>query len=338
MNQALLFELQRRSAYPSITLLHSTEPGAAMRPVDASRLEDLVTDADRRLRGDVDDATRTSLVDALRRLVYEAAAGPATAAIAVCASPEFEAVVRLGSDVDTRTVVDRTFATRDMVADANRTASFRVVTVSDRTTRLLVGDRDRLVEVQDWHWPLVRADEESGETWRQRINLALTRELTSFDAPTVFAGVTHSINALVDASLLDPIGTVAGNHDRTPASELHASAWPVVGTWLRRDCEDALARLDLARGARVFAGGVDEVWGLAQDGRVELLVVEDDYRLAARTDGDHLAPVDNGDVAGAADDVVDELIEAVLRAGGDTVMVPSGELSDYDRIAAVLRY
>ena len=38
------------------------------------------------------------------------------------------------------------------------------------------------------------------------------------------------------------------------------------------------------------------------------------------------------------DDAVDELIEMVLRTGGDAVMVPDGELADHERLAAVLRY
>jgi hypothetical protein len=70
---------------------------------------------------------------------------------------------------------------------------------------------------------------------------------------------------------------------------------------------------------------------------VELLVVEDDYHLAARVGGQHLTP-EPAATAGTIDDVVDELIEIVRRSGGETVMVPPGELAEHDRIAAVLRY
>jgi hypothetical protein len=96
------------------------------------------------------------VVAALRSLLLEAALQPATRAVALCASPEYQAVVRLGREVRDRVVVDDTFATRDMVADLNRTAVFRVATVSDRKARVLIGDRNRLAEVRDDQWPLVR--------------------------------------------------------------------------------------------------------------------------------------------------------------------------------------
>jgi hypothetical protein len=88
----------------------------------------------------------------------------------------------------------------------------------------------------------------------------------------------------------------------------------------------------------MFAGGIDEVWDLANDGRVELLVVEDDYHLAARVAGRHLEPATDVHDADVMDDAVDELIEIVRRAGGEAIMVAPGELAERGRLAAVLRY
>lgn len=337
MNRALLAELQKLVAYPSVTLLHTTSSGPVMRDADVAQLTDLVREADDRLRGDVDDDTRHLIVGRLEQLVESAAQVRATRAVAICASQDHEAIVRLGRDVTTRVVIDHTFATRDMVADVGRTATFRVVTVSERKARLLVGDRDRLVEVDDETWPLVRDDDEGDATWRQAVNRAIAREQVSYDIPTVFAGVAHTVDGIVDAPV-EPAGTVPGNHDRTGHRPLHELAWPVIEQLLDGNGRQALARLDQARGARIFAGGVDEVWDLANDGRVELLVVEDDYQLAARVDAPHLVPAADVDGPDVVDDVVDELIETVLRSGGETVMVPPGELAGAGRLAAVLRY
>ena len=338
MNQALLTELQGLRAFPSVTLLLTTEPGGSMRPADTTTLLGLVDEADRRLQMDVDDTVREPLVDTLRRLATSASVERCTKGVAICASPDHEAIVRLGRHVRTRVVVDHTFATRDMVADANRTATFRVVTISEGTARLLVGDRDRLAEVQDWHWPLVRPDEDGAGGWSRRLGAALGRERRSFAVPTVLAGVTHTIRELVDEEAIDAIGVVPGNHDATTARRLHELAWPLVDEWLGRDGRHALARLDRARGARMFAGGIDEVWDLANDGRVELLVVEDDYHLAARVAGRHLEPATDLEATDVMDDVVDELIEIVRRAGGEAIMVAPGELAERGRLAAVLRY
>lgn len=338
MNRALLAELQRLTAYPSVTLLLDTSPADPMRDTDVRRLEAMVAEADRRLMGDVPDDARVAVVERLRALVLEAAIHPATRGVALCASPSYGAVVRLGREVRPRVVVDDTFATRDMVADLNRTAVFRVVTVSDRKARVLVGDRNRLVELRDAQWPMVRDELDSPTGWQRAVADAVAVECTDNAMPTVVAGVARTVRDVVRAAAITPIATVAGAHDRTGWAELHRLAWPLVIDWMRRDGARAMERLDEARSSRRFAGGIDEVWTLAHDGRVQLLVVEEDYDLPARLeDGRLIAAVDR-EAPGVIDDAVDELIEAVLRMGGETVIVPTDALAEHARVAAVLRY
>lgn len=338
MNRALLAELQRLTAYPSVTLLHTTTPADPMRDLDVRRLEAMIDEADRRMADDVPDADRAVVVERLRSLVIEAALQPATRAVAICASPSYQAVVRLGRDVRSRVVVDDTFATRDMVADLNRTAVFRVITVSDRKARVLVGDRNRLAELRDAQWPLVRDELDSPTGWQRAMADAIAIECADTPLPTVIAGVARTVRDVVKAAGISPIDSIGGAHDRTGWSELHRLAWPLVVDWMRRDGERAMRRLDEARSARRFAGGIDEVWTLAHDGRVQLLVVEEDFDHPARLVRGRLVAADDREAPGVIDDAVDELIEAVLRMGGEAVLVPADTLADHDRVAAVLRY
>lgn len=342
MNRALLADLQSRRAFPSITVLANTTPKAPLRGPERATLEQLVADADRRLGDLVSPELRRRLVDAARRLVEEYADEPAGRAIAICVSPEHEAVVRLGREVAERVVVDDTFATRDLVADLNRTAEFSVVTLSDRRVRWLLGDRHRLIEVrEEGRWPLIRDDEVGRDLWVRTV----VEQVRALDAerslPVVVAGVQRTVRTILDAVEAEVIGEVPGNHDRTTATELHHGAWPLVVDWLRSDREHAVERLEAARSTRRFAGGLDEIWPLAHEGRVELIAVEDGYAVAGRLDGDHIVRVDavsELDGADVIDDVLDELVETVMRFGGRAVMMGDGELADCDRVAAVLRY
>jgi hypothetical protein len=338
MNHALLAELQRLSAYPSVTVLLNTTPADPMRDDDVRRLDSLISDAERRLADDRDAVDRDRVVASLRALLLEAALQPATRAVALCASPDYRAVVRLGREVRDRVVVDDTFATRDMVADLNRTAVFRVITVSDRKARVLIGDRNRLAELRDDRWPLVRDEEESPTAWQRTMTDALEAECLGHDIPTVLAGVARTMRDVQRSIQRTPIATITGGHDRTGWAELHRLAWPLVVDWMRQDGQRAMQRLEDARGARRFAGGLDEVWSLAHDGRVQLLVVEEGYDVPARLDDGRLVPTSDALGPGVIDDAVDELIEAVLLRGGEAVIVPSDTLADHDRVAAVLRY
>lgn len=340
MNSALLAELQRQSAYPSVTVLLNTSPGSVLSTAERARAAQLLDTAAARLRGDVGDGVAAGIVDQLRELLDEQSGLAAGTALALCVSPTFATAVRLGRTVTERVVVDDTFATRDLVADLNRTAEYRLVTISDRTVRSFVGDRGRLVEERGEDWPLRRLEEHSATGWSNAVADALSSLQQQHPLPTVVAGVDRSVRR--HAAALAPfhtIGFVPGNHDRTGWAELHSAAWPVVTDWLRSDAADALRRLDAARSSRRYAGGVHEIWPLANDGRIDILVVEDGHALPARiTDDGQLDPTEEVTAPDVVDDIVDETIEAVLRHGGRVVVTEPGELAAHHRIAAVLRY
>jgi Bacterial archaeo-eukaryotic release factor family 3 len=338
MHRALLHELQRQTGYPSVTVLVNTTPGEWFDDATSATIDRLIDDAARRLLGDVPDDVREHVIGALRRLQLEEATGEGGEAIALCASPTYDAAVRLGRPVIERVVVDETFATRDLVADLHRTATFRVITVSEHVVRMLYGNERRLAESVDEQWPLVREEDQTVASWTRAVVHALRAEQRRHPVPTVVAGVERSVRRALGAAELDAIGVVPGNHDRSGWSELHRAAWPMVAEWVEGEQLKALDRLDTARSQRRFAAGVDEVWTMAMEGRLELVVVEDTYAVAARVLDRHLQPADQVEDPDVVDDVVDEIIEAVMRHGGGAVIVPDGRLAEHERIAAVARY
>jgi hypothetical protein len=339
VNRALLAELQAHHAYPSITVLLNTTPGASLSPAEEVNGLAMVEQADRRLRDDAPDALREKLVQRLTEMTSALTHARCSSAVALCVSPTYDATVHLGRTVVERVVIDDTFATRDVVADLNRTAIYRVVTVSDRLTRLFVGDRHRLVEERNAPWPLTRGDDHSATSWSREVSAQLRAEHLIAPMPTVVAGVERTVRSAVPPDLFEAIGYISGNHDRSRWSDLHNAAWPLVTDWLRTDTARAMSRLDEARSNNRFAGGLDEVWSLANDGRVSVLVVEEGFAVAARVAADgQLRPTADREAPDVIDDIVDDTIEAVLRHGGSAVIVADGELAASNRIAAVLRY
>jgi Bacterial archaeo-eukaryotic release factor family 3 len=339
MNRALLSELQRQRAYPSVTLLFNTSPNTTLSPSELDTAIRLACHADHRLEGDVSDQLRTALVTQLHDLVHQQVGERSGRALALCVSPHYAAAVRLGRAVEERVVIDDTFATRDLVADMNRTAQYRVVTISERSIRVLVGDRQRLAEQRDDTWPLTRRAEHTPTTWMNEVTEQLRDEHARYPLPTVVGGVQRSIRQMLAPDLFDTIGLIPGNHDRSSWVELHNLAWPLVTDWLRTDQRRAMGQLDQALSAGRYAGGIHEVWPLANDGRIATLVVEEHYALPARLDANHqLHPADDRDHPEVIDDIVDETIEAVLRNGGTTVLVNDDTLEAHQRIAAILRY
>ena len=341
MNQALLSELQSVRAYPCVTVLINTTPGAPINEIQGATALRFAEQTRERLLAEVDavpDVVRENLVVKLLDLLRNVTGEPATQAVALCVSPDYVASVRLGRTIQERLIIDDTFATRDLVADLNRTASFRVISVSDRKCRVFVGDRQRLVEERNDVWPIVRDDDGPRRAWSAKVSEAMRAEHTRLALPTVVAGVDRSVRETLRGSSFTTIGAIPGNHDRTRWTDLHNLAWPMVTDWLRTDGQRSKTRLDEAKSKRLFAGGLDEVWVLAHEGRVELLVVEDSFAVAARVDGLLLERVSDPTLPDVTDDVVDDLIELVLNRGGSVVVVADDDLVEHQRVAAILRY
>jgi hypothetical protein len=338
MNKLLLDDLQRRSVYPSVTILVTTTPDVRLSAGERASVAAYIDDADRRLCDDVEDDVRADVIARLRALLEECQEEVSSQALALCASPDHATVVKLGRPVASRLIIDDTFATRDLVADLNRSALFRVVTLSGQRARLLVGDRNRLVEAVDETLPMERGEEDAS-SWDRRVSRALRDLQVDEPMPTVLGGVSRSVRAALDSSPAIAIGTVRGNQDRTSWTDLHNAAWPVVADWLRSDRADALRRLDQARSRRRFAGGIDEAWPLALEGRIELIVVEAGFSLAVRIGPSaELIRAEDIEAPDVVDDIVDDTIEAVLRSGGRAVIVDDGTLDQEGGVAAVVRY
>lgn len=337
MNRALLDQLQQMRSFPSITVLMNTKPGSTFGDSDQSRAERLVETASQRLDELIDDDP-TPLLDKLRELINDRTEHRSTHALAICVSPDHDATVLLGVSVDERVVIDETFATRDLVADLNRTAAYRVLAVSDSMARSFAGDRQRLVEERSETWPLQREDDTSDTVWSQTVTAAAKQIDAERAMPTITAGVPRSTKNVLDESVLDVIGHSSGNHDRTGASELHTLVWPIVLDWKGQRQIRAFDELDNARSSKRYAAGVNELWPLAEEGRVEHLVVEEGFSFSARIDDNgHLHPTDE-DHRDVTEDVIDELIEAVLRNGGHATIVEPSALDGCGQVAAVLRF
>jgi len=264
---------------------------------------------------------------------------PTQRSLALFASPSMSDAYHLDVDVRERTIVDDTFATRDLVDEARRSVAYLAATVSDRHVRVLEGSGDRLAASTARGFPLERWPDESSPSWERRTVDGL-RRLGVDGVPLVLFGTGRRVGALLRASGVDPVAMVRGNHDQTSWATLGQLARPLMDEWAGSRNAAALHQLEEARGHRRLATGLDEVWSLAHESRVELLVVERGFEAPVRADGHHLVPVPPEEVEDpdVVDDAVDDLIEVVLLRRGKVAIVPGGTVEEHGRVAAVLRY
>jgi len=357
LDDALLARLQAARDYPSVTVLMTTVPASEMTSPDVIRLDRLVTEAGRRLAAELPTHDSDALLTRLRRVAAASRRQPARRALGLFVSHRMTAIVPLPTPVHDRVVVDPTFATRDLVRAMTLHPRYRLVTLSERTARILEGWPGQISEraipelVVEAPLRAERHDRAHGygrdrgiqqrirtdAHFRQVAELVAARHAAD-PLPLVVAGVTRHVSAwrALPQFRNAVIGTIAGNHDHVSPVQLDRLARPVLDAHLSTGRYAALARLVAAHPKRRMSG-IDAVWPAASAGWVDLLCVEDSFVFPACPDatGLRLEPAIDLRRSDVLDDAVDEVIEMVTRSGGEVVVVDGGTLDRFDRIAAV---
>ncbi|MFF5257324.1 hypothetical protein ACFY4C_00150 [Actinomadura viridis] len=364
MDAVTLSELRKPRAYPSVSVVMPTSRRTPANREDPIRLRNLLAEVRRRLREDSRVAADTAeeVVRGLERAADELDPRQGADGLVLLAAPGGERhAFMVDQPVDERVIVDSGFATRDLVAAHTRTRRYWLLVLSDHHTRLWDGRGGELTEVTRHGFPVVPEPlDEVSEGGRkspwgghadERHRRLLRGVMADLDAvlardrrPVIVAGVTRH-QAFFD-ELAGPKVTVAGridgSYETASAGTLAELARPVLQAYEDLREVAVLAELEAARGLHRYAGGLQEVMRLVEEGRGEHLVVERGYYSPAVRGEGEAVPVEGpagslkGD--GVVDDVVDDIIETVLEYGGEVTFVSDGFLIDHDRIALVTRF
>jgi len=343
VSPSLVTLLQAVRGYPCVTLLLTTQPASRMTPADAARLERLRLQALARLREERLFGGEQPVVDALDRLVQEAVAAPTDRALVVCASAALARTVVLPVAVEDRTVVDPTFATRDLVRALHRMPRHVVLVLSERRAALFDGHGGRLAPAPGHQFPLDLAAPNLPDlaTAMRVTDRALGAYLRLHPAPLVLAGPERTVAAFTTVSRHTGrlAGVVHGGLEHASLEDLASRTRPVLERYLLSRQDDALALLDRRSGSQQVASGIASAWLAARTERPEMLAVEEGFRYPARlsADGDLVTPADDVEAPDVIDDLVDELIETVLDRGGWVALVRDGTLPRHDRVALSVR-
>lgn len=352
-----LKELQSLVSTPSLSILLPTYRNFPDNKKDSIRVKNLVNEAKERLSQEFSNREIAPLLQQLETLVGEINYPHTLDGLALFVSPDFAKLFYLNFPVRERVVIDRTFATRDLVYGMHRMRRYWVLLLSQASTRLLLGTGENLEEIQDGNFPMemtgpagttpipYEADssyiDDRHRRFFQKVDEAFNTYAQDESLPLIVGGVVRQISFFQEVSqYADAIaGTVTGNFDKATLPELQPQVWPIALSTRKEKHDRALKALCDAVGEQKVVSILEEVWKLAQEGRGKLLLVEKNYHVpAVVTESGGLKVVEEVGGSEVMDDAIDEIIEAVLLQGGEVALMDDGTLSDYQKIALVLRY
>lgn len=366
MNSQDLAQLQAHKEYPSVSILlpiYAESPDN--RQQTPIRVKNLLRQAEERLHSEFSDRDLEPLHTRLRDLLVEVDSGEAAHGLALFASPGFSKLIHLPFPVQERVSVNHGFLTRDLIVASGQNQRYFVLSLSEKNACLYEGLRDHLREIETHDFPVAR-DVEGVETelpgtygvevttlhdreereYFNRVQHALEAILAQKKLPLALAGTTRTLAYFDEVTQhkgkprFEVIARTTGNYEKLPRRELASKIWPLVEEGLKSGLARAKERLGEASANNHKAVGLRYVWRAAREGRVDALLVEEDYFQPARIRENTLHFINDGarDGQGAPEDAVDETISTVMNAGGTVHFFPPGDLQDCERIAAILRY
>lgn len=328
---------------------------------DADRilLRNLLSEARSEVLDRTSGSSSKALLDGLAKAVDDVAFDQGAHGAVVVATSDHAESHLLSYPVRAAVAVESTPATRFLVQGLRRSPRYRVLVLSDRSTRLFEAVRDDLHEVIGQGFPAAadvvprdlravagrfarapgRDDLEQWRAFYRQVDQALTEVAQDEPLPLVIVGVKRSATLFADVSgnSATVIGHVDGSHEHANEHELGELTWPLLRDHLRQRRAAVVSELHEAFHADRAVTGIEACWRLGHQGRGRLLVVEENFRgePARHLDGELVITDEAGpDVMG---DPVDELVEHLTRTGATCEFVAAGALDDLGHIGLLLR-
>jgi hypothetical protein len=361
LSPAILADLRRPRHYPAVSVVMPTHRRDPYNAEDAVRLRKLIAEAKDAVQTDpeVSRADRFDVVEQLDKAQAEVDLLHKEDGLVIFAAPGEHQVWTLDRPVPERVLLAQTFLTRNLIAAQAADQPYWVLAVSADLTTLWHGTRERVTEHTAGAFPMRRElpdpdvereerigdrpstfNDEETRRYLREVADAIGTVLATEPRPLYVVAEVEALAALDEVTPIAKEATarvVQGGLSGGPAEAVWKAVRPALEKQAEEDVAAVLAELDVARGRRAFAAGVDEVWQSVTEGRAALVAIEDNYRTTVRDDADHLVPASGGD-RGAREDIVDEIAEQSLDTSARVQFVPDGTLDDVGHIAAVLRY
>lgn len=363
--------LDSKKAFPSVSIIVPVDKKRPQLKVDEEKMKALLKLAEEKLSKSVNAELTDAVITKMHRLAHEIDYHHLSDGLGLFISPKREKVVHFSFPVKEKVIVDKTFEVRDLMQAAKSSFSYVVLAISDNKVRVFRGADHSLTEEHVAEMPY-SVDDVEGEghtrvgsftSFSSSKNVADDQAFQEKQMEKYLLEIDHVISTdpqLKDVQLIicaskrasghfkditkngkRILGYVHGNFDRIPASELLDEVKPVVEKHLKEIQEDALKVLEKETGMRKVASGIQEVWKSAYNKEGRILYVEKGYYCPAKRakspDAIITHDLDEGDFRYISD-AVDDVIEMVLKYGGDVVFVEDGKLPAHDKIALIRYY
>jgi len=339
-----------------VTIILQTHRTTPDNEQDSILLKNLIKEVESRLRSNFEKSFVNDMIARINKLADSINHRHNKASLILFINENIAEYVRLPITVENRVVVDRTFATRDLVRSLHRETSYYILVLGRDKARLIKAFNDKVADEVEEGLPMENTDLNPAQRSEAAIGSRQSNLVREF-----FNRVDKQLNEVQKKNLLPVIisteesnypeylkiadrkemfaGKLYGNKMNEKAHHIVESVWPVMEKLTVEKNNQRLAELKAAVNSRNFLIDFNEIWQAIKEGRGKTLFVKQGYFQPARLENNHIELISMQDAERAnVDDIIDEMIEKILRFGGDAVFITGDELKEFNGLVLVTRF
>lgn len=365
-------KLQSASGYPCISIIVPTHRTMPQRLQDPIKIKNLIGIALEKLAREFNTKQITPFAVALDELIKSIDYTKLLDGLALFVNKDIAQAHILPFKVREGVTVDDTFNLREILYAQNRSSQIFVVLLSQKPTRLCelfdhtlmeIVDKKELRDKQEgfpfeWQWDITSDRIKEAELlgtkdagystakkreFYQQVDKALDHHLNTSDAPLILMGTKENCGEFMRVTKHANRIVVQANGDYANASleTISKAVTPLIDAYWNAIQDETLKKVLKTEGSPLLITGIKATWKAAYEGRINQLVVEDNYRIAGYIN--QAAPeelVVNVDPKepGVSDDLVDRLIELVIQKRGQVTFVKPDALKKHEHVVGLLRF
>lgn len=353
----LISKLQSEATGCNVTLIFNTHRTAPDNQADSIQYKNLAKEALQKVKDTCEKNAAKTIENKLEQLGEDIDHNLNRDSMLIFVNENFHDFVRLDVSVENRAVVDRSFAMRDIVKAMHRRQSFYALVLSRDSARLLKAEQGKeIVEVED-EFPvenelyyvddklkstMAGKTEQMIEEFFSKVDRAMQEILKKEALPVVVCTEERNFHHYMNVTGYKE--AVAGHLNKNrmdyTAYEVIKEARKVLERHMAEKNKARLEELNKAKGSNLLESDLNQVWRAIHEGKGKTVFVAEGYHQPGKMNGTNIEIADDGSTSGpdAVADLVDEIISAQIKYGGDVVFADPEAMEDFSGLALVTRY
>ncbi|MFN2423104.1 MAG: hypothetical protein ABR572_04960 [Cryomorphaceae bacterium] len=353
----LIEKLGAEATACNVTLIFNTHRTSPDNQQDSIQYKNLMKEAVQKVKTNCEKPRAEAIEKTLLTLADDLDHNRNADSMLVFVNENFHDLVRLDIPVEDRAIVDRTFAVRDLFKAMHHQQSFYALVLSRDSARVLKAvPGDEIAELEG-NFPIENdtlyvdnklkssmagKSEHMIEEFFNRVDKEMQEVLKNEALPIVVC--TEERNYHHYMNVTDKKEAIAGHLNKNrmdyTAYEVVKEARKVLSTYLDRKNADRLSELNEAQGKNMLESDLNQVWLAIHEGKGKTVFVAEGFHQPGKLNGTNIEVSENGESNGpdAVADLVDEIITAQIKHGGDVVFADPEAMNGFKGLALVTRY